>query len=105
LPLLDHLCSTYTPDTLPVHVIVPSLIGYGFSSPPPIDKDFVTRDNAALYNALMKGLGFNKYIAQGGDVGSLVARFQGQDFDECTGESVLPNKAVCCRPANRWIPA
>ena len=86
IPLLQHLTQKYTPETLPVHLIVPSLVGYGFSSPPPVDVDFATKDNATLFDVLMRGLGFDKYIAQGGDVGSLVARFLGE-LDACKGES------------------
>ena len=85
LPLFHHLSKTYTPDTLPIHAIVPSLIGYGFSSPPPLDKDFTTRDNANVFDGLMRGLGFEKYIAQGGDVGSLVSRFLGAEHEGCKG--------------------
>lgn len=87
VPLLEHLSKTYTPNTLPIHLVVPSLIGYGFSSPPPIDRDFTTRDDAAIFDKLMKSLGFEKYIAQGGDVGALVSSFLGADFDGCQGES------------------
>jgi microsomal epoxide hydrolase len=86
LPLLHHLSKTYTPETLPVHVVVPSLIGYGFSSPPPVDDDFTTRDNAALFDKLMTGLGFKNYIAQGGDVGSLVSSTLGAEYPACKGK-------------------
>lgn len=85
IPLMQHLTKTYTPETLPVHLIVPSLVGYGFSSPPPVDIDFATKDNATLFDVLMRGLGFDTYIAQGGDVGSLVARFMGE-LPACKGE-------------------
>ncbi|EKG14047.1 hypothetical protein MPH_08789 [Macrophomina phaseolina MS6] len=41
LPLLLHLREKYaTPDALPYNIVVPHLIGFGFSSPPPLDKDF-----------------------------------------------------------------
>ena len=85
VPLLHHLSKVYTPETLPVHLVVPSLIGYGFSSPPPLDDDFTTGDNAALFDKLMTGLGFKGYIAQGGDVGSLVSRALGAEFPACKG--------------------
>lgn len=85
LPMINHLKSTFTPDTLPVHVIVPSMIGFGYSSPPPKDREFVTIDNGTLFNKLMKGLGFNAYVTQGGDVGSMVAPLMGEAFDEVKG--------------------
>jgi len=84
LPLTEYLSKQYTPETLPVHLIVPSLIGYGYSSAPPLDKEFRTRDNAPIFNSLMEGLGFKGYIAQGGDVGSAVSRYLAE-FDSCKG--------------------
>jgi microsomal epoxide hydrolase len=86
LPLIEYLSKKYTPQTLPVHLVVPSLIGYGYSSPPPIDKEFTTGSNAPIFNSLMEGLGFKGYIAQGGDVGSSVSRFLAE-FDACKGKS------------------
>lgn len=84
LPLTEHLSKKYAPETLPVNLIVPSLIGYGYSSAPPLDKEFTTRDNAPIFNSLMEGLGFKGYIAQGGDVGSAVSRYLAE-HDSCKG--------------------
>ncbi|TGZ80368.1 alpha/beta-hydrolase [Ascodesmis nigricans] len=58
------------------HIIIPSHIGYGFSSPPPIDRDFTLWEDASLINDLMKGLGFEDtgYIVQAGDIGHWTAR-------------------------------
>jgi microsomal epoxide hydrolase len=84
LPFTEYLSKKYTPETLPVNLIVPSLIGYGYSSAPPVDKEFRTRDNAPIFNSLMEGLGFTGYIAQGGDVGSAVSRYLAE-FDSCKG--------------------
>lgn len=54
-----------------VTVICPSLPGYGFSDAPPRPIGQVT--TAALWNKLMtEVLGFETYIAQGGDWGSVV---------------------------------
>ncbi|KAJ3536459.1 hypothetical protein NM208_g6704 [Fusarium decemcellulare] len=77
LPLLLHLKSQF--DANPVgfgyHIIVPSLIGFGWSSPPPNTKDFRFEDNARLLSKLMSNLGFSKtgYVVQGGDIGSPIA--------------------------------
>ncbi|SMR44107.1 unnamed protein product [Zymoseptoria tritici ST99CH_3D1] len=46
----------HTPETLPFHVIVPSLPGYGYSSGPPLDRDFTTEGMALLMNKLMLGI-------------------------------------------------
>jgi microsomal epoxide hydrolase len=69
------------------HFIVPSLPGYAFSSPPPVDKEFSYPDIAHLFNGLMVGLGFNAYIAQGGDLGSYISRKLAEKYDECKGVS------------------
>lgn len=74
------------PEDLPYHIIVPSLPGYAFSSSPPIDRDFKADDMAPVMNALMIALGFGSgYIAQGGDLGSFIARQLGVENEECKG--------------------
>jgi microsomal epoxide hydrolase len=90
LPILRRLKSAYaTPAELPYHIIVPSLPGYAFSSPPPLDRDFRLEDCARILDKLMTQLGFGLdadegnqqtrggYVVQGGDVGSKVARVLG----------------------------
>ena len=67
LPIMSILRQKYTPETLPYHIIVPSLPGYAFSSRPPLDRDFRLEDIARLLNKLMISLGFGKgYAVQGG---------------------------------------
>lgn len=84
LPILQLLRTTYTPETLPYHVIVPSLPGYAFSSPPPLDRDFRIEDVARIFDTLMVDLGFgNGYVVQGGDVGSKVARVMAAEHESC----------------------
>ncbi|KAM0753674.1 alpha/beta-hydrolase [Meredithblackwellia eburnea MCA 4105] len=84
LPLLSILRSKYTPTNLPFHFIVPSLIGYGFSSPPPLERSFSLEDCASVMQNLVEGLGFKDgYVAQGGDVGSLVARLLAVNDPNC----------------------
>jgi microsomal epoxide hydrolase len=75
----------YTPATLPYHLIVPSLPGYSFSSPPPLDRDFANKDTAAVMNQLMLDLSFTSYVAQGGDIGSRVAKILGVASESCKG--------------------
>ncbi|KAH7020679.1 epoxide hydrolase 1 [Macrophomina phaseolina] len=86
LPILLTQREKYAsaPDTLPYHLIAPSLIGYGFSSPPPINKDFVPADNSRLLHKMMLGLGFGQsgYIMQGGDVGSFLTEISLSTYDE-----------------------
>ncbi len=62
-------------------VIVPSLPGYGWSSPPA--EPITTRDMARLWQRLMvDGLGYRRYVAQGGDWGSLIASWLGLDYPD-----------------------
>jgi hypothetical protein len=66
LPILDLLRTRYTPETLPYHIICPSMPGYAFSSPPPPNRDFDLEDIARLFNNLMGQLGFGGgYCCQG----------------------------------------
>ena len=86
LPILQLFRQEYTPSTLPYHIIVPSLPGYTFSSGPPVDRNFTTHDIARVLDHLMRDLGFESgYIAQGGDIGSRIARILGVDYASCRG--------------------
>ncbi|KAG9800908.1 epoxide hydrolase 1, partial [Aureobasidium melanogenum] len=91
LPMIDKLRNKYSPDDLPYHVVVPSLPGYAFSNPPPLDKDFGIEDVARLMNQLMLNLGYEPgYMVQGGDVGSKVARVMAVKHEECKGKHPQP---------------
>lgn len=84
LGVLDILKSKYSEDDLPYQVIVPSLPGYGYSSGPPLDRDYKCEDTARVIDQLMKGLGFESgYISQGGDIGSFITRLLGAKYDSC----------------------
>ena len=73
--VLEEFSSKYDEDSLPYHIVVPSLPGYCFSNGPPLDRDWLIEDTARVMDTLMKGLGFEAgYIAQGGDLGSYIAR-------------------------------
>jgi pimeloyl-ACP methyl ester carboxylesterase len=59
-------------------VIVPSLPGYAWSSPPPAP--ITPRDIARLWDELMTSvLGYRRYVAQGGDWGSIVTSWLALD--------------------------
>lgn len=80
--ILEILTQRYTPETLPYHIVVPSLPGYAFSSPPPLTRDFQLQNIASIMNTLMIELGFaNGYAVQGGDIGSKVSRVMAATFD------------------------
>lgn len=75
------------------HIIVPSLPGYAYSTQGPLNKPFGLADVAYLMNELMIGLGLGAssggYIAQGGDLGSIIARIQQSRYPDCKGEFSL----------------
>ncbi|KIW80223.1 hypothetical protein Z517_06838 [Fonsecaea pedrosoi CBS 271.37] len=84
---LDLLKEKFTPESLPYHIVVPSLPGYAFSSLPE-DKDFKVADSARIIHKLMLLLGLRGYVAQGGDIGSGVARYCLSLYDECKAAHV-----------------
>lgn len=66
---------------------MPSLPGYTFSSPAPLSADISQDKVARVIDTFMKQLGFESgYVAQGGDVGSRVARVLGAQFESCKGK-------------------
>ena len=58
------------------HVVIPSMAGYGFSGKPTTPGWDCTR-MARAWTVLMKRLGYTRYVAQGGDWGSLVTEQMG----------------------------
>jgi len=54
------------------HVVIPSMAGYGFSGKPTAP-GWDTVRMARAWTVLMKRLGYSKFVAQGGDWGSLVS--------------------------------
>jgi len=61
------------------HVVVPSLPGFGWSDPAKEPGMGVVKI-ASMFNELMTRLGYSKYVAQGGDWGSVVSAQLGFDF-------------------------
>ena len=55
------------------HVVVPSIPGFLWSSPPP-KRGWTMQDTARIFHLLMLSLGHDKYVAQAGDWGMFVAR-------------------------------
>lgn len=87
LPLMAMLREKYTPETLPYHIIVPSLPGFTLSSDQPLDRDWKVADTSRIMHKLILSLSFGTtgYLVQGGDIGSLVARVIAATYDECKG--------------------
>ncbi|KAF2093297.1 alpha/beta-hydrolase [Rhizodiscina lignyota] len=96
LGLLALLKKRYSPETLPYHIIVPSLPGWAFSSPPPLNRDFKLEDMAEIMNGLMNNLGLSGYVVQGGDIGSYVARVMAAAYHQC--RAVHLNYCIMAEP-------
>jgi pimeloyl-ACP methyl ester carboxylesterase len=62
-------------------LVIPSLPGYGFSERP-ARTGVTARYTAGLWHRLMRGLGYERYGAQGGDWGAAVSTFMALDDPE-----------------------
>lgn len=60
-------------------VVIPSLPGYGFSPRPAATGGITYRYVARLWHELMRGLGYDRYGAGGGDFGAGIATFMALD--------------------------
>ncbi|MGD1067692.1 MAG: epoxide hydrolase family protein [Vulcanimicrobiaceae bacterium] len=58
-------------------VVIPSIPGYGFGEIPPVT-GWDTAHTARAWVTLMKRLGYTKFVAQGGDLGSVVTTLMGE---------------------------
>ncbi|KAF2789207.1 epoxide hydrolase-like protein [Melanomma pulvis-pyrius CBS 109.77] len=85
LPMLGLIRDKYAAKDLPYHIIVPSLPGFTLSSGGPLDRDWTPTDSARIMDKMMRELGFSKYLAQGGDVGSIVGTILVTAYDSCVG--------------------
>jgi pimeloyl-ACP methyl ester carboxylesterase len=84
LGMLDLARNKYKSEDLPYTFIVPSLPGYAYSSGPSLKTESTNETMAYFVDKLMVGLGFgNGYIAQGGDIGSFVARILAARHEAC----------------------
>lgn len=80
------------------HVVAPSLPGYGFSAKPTETGWGVERIGAA-FSALMARLGYDRYVAQGGDWGSALTNVVGAvDPEHCA--AIHLTLAMGARPSS-----
>ncbi len=75
-PLTDPTAHGGTADDA-FHLVLPSLPGYGFSGEP-TELGWDSGRIAQAWAELMKRLGYERYVAQGGDVGALVTDVMGR---------------------------
>ncbi|MGA7571337.1 MAG: epoxide hydrolase family protein, partial [Candidatus Aquilonibacter sp.] len=59
------------------HIVIPSIPGYGFSGKPR-SPNWDTGQTAKAWAVLMQRLGYTHYVAQGGDLGSVVITLMGK---------------------------
>ncbi|KAK3334509.1 Alpha/Beta hydrolase protein [Neurospora tetraspora] len=106
VPMLDILRSRYTPETLPYHIIVPSIPDYGYSTRPNDSalEELTTEFAAEAMNELMLSLGFGStgYVAQGGDVGYALARAMANNHPACKASHLnmfmfTPEQFAACK--------
>jgi pimeloyl-ACP methyl ester carboxylesterase len=69
-PLSDPRAHGGDPDDA-FHVVIPSIPGFGFSGPTP-EKGWNPNRVARAWAELMRRLGYDRYAAQGGDLGALI---------------------------------
>ncbi|KUJ15802.1 alpha/beta-hydrolase [Mollisia scopiformis] len=79
--IIDLLTEPKDHEQQAYHVVAPSLPGFTFSSCPR-GNEFSIKNMAAVDQKLMLALGYTKYMAQGGDWGSIVARHIGLMYPE-----------------------
>ncbi|EUC46736.1 hypothetical protein COCMIDRAFT_4273 [Bipolaris oryzae ATCC 44560] len=85
LSILSIVKKKYSTKDLPYHIVVPSLPGYTLSTIKGHDKHWDGENCGRVMNQLMLNLGFDKYLAQGGDVGHHTARLMARDYEACVG--------------------
>ncbi|KNG46681.1 epoxide hydrolase [Stemphylium lycopersici] len=85
LPMVELIKKKYSAKDLPYHIVVPSLPGYTLSKVQSSDTNWTLHDSSRVMNQMMLNLGFDKYLAQGGDVGSFTAQILNAQYDACLG--------------------
>ncbi|KAL5521066.1 hypothetical protein ACEPAG_8988 [Sanghuangporus baumii] len=80
--VIEPLTDPKDPETPAFHVVVPSLPGYILSTLPRRET-WSLADTARVFNELMTSvLGYQKYVAQGGDWGSMILRVMASTYPE-----------------------
>ncbi|KAI0490409.1 Alpha/Beta hydrolase protein [Xylaria cf. heliscus] len=85
------------------HVVVPSLIDFGFSSRSGV-VGFSFEQHAEAYDKLMSALGYNEYVIQGGDVGLLVGKFMAKKYGPSRCKAYHTNTPVPKAPTPETFP-
>jgi pimeloyl-ACP methyl ester carboxylesterase len=93
------------------HLVLPSIPGYGFSAKP-TSAGWTTEKIAEVWDRLMVNLGYQRYLAQGGDWGGVItASIGAQNLGHCAGIHVNlvvvgpPDKAIMNAPTQQEVKA
>jgi microsomal epoxide hydrolase len=70
--------------------------GYGFSTPPPQDRELGALEVPKMFDELMRDLGFTGYVAHGGDIGSRICRILAAEHEAC--KAVHVNFGIIKKP-------
>lgn len=79
--VVDELADPKDSDAPAFHVVVPSLPGFGYSDKPSVT-GWGTEKVAAAWVELMGGLGYDKFLAHGGDWGGVITTILGGRFPD-----------------------
>ncbi|MCE8022013.1 alpha/beta fold hydrolase [Halomonas sp. MCCC 1A11036] len=79
IDIVDELTEPKEPDTPAFHVVVPSLPGFGYSDKP-TTTGWGAGKIAAAWVELMERLGYDKFVAHGGDWGGVITTVLGGRF-------------------------
>jgi pimeloyl-ACP methyl ester carboxylesterase len=71
--IIPQLTKSSSEEEQTFHMVCPSIPGYGFSDPPK-EPGMNIAKVADMFHELMIQLGYNQYIAQGGDWGALISK-------------------------------
>ncbi|EXM26041.1 hypothetical protein V3481_013054 [Fusarium oxysporum f. sp. vasinfectum] len=84
------------------HVVAPSIPGYGFSQYSK-RSGFGLEQHAACFALLMKRLGYEKYVCQGGDWGSSIVRYMALNHPDAV-QAIHINMFLALPPDSRKAP-
>lgn len=101
MPLLTHPTAHGAERAEAFTVVIPSLPGFGFSGPPPA-RGLTSRAVAGLWHRLMtEGLGHQRYVAHGSDLGAGVTGWLARDHPESVAAIHLATPALVAPPGPR----
>ncbi|CAI6314241.1 unnamed protein product [Periconia digitata] len=83
-------------------VVAPSLVDFGFSSRSTVSFRF--QHHAEVYHKLMKTLGYDRYVVQAGDVGSLVSRYMAKQYGSSGFTAYHTNTPAPAEPTKEQHP-